>query len=60
MRRLVLILVIAALFGSGCSDSKSSGYIEQQPHTNTGTGGIGNGPTGSGGGEPADVNPSGR
>lgn len=59
MKRFAMACIIVALCGSGCSDSpRNSGYIEEQPHTNTGTGGIGSGPTGTGGSEPADVRPA--
>ncbi|HET6882342.1 MAG TPA: hypothetical protein VFI31_19410 [Pirellulales bacterium] len=70
MKLCAIACIVTALFVNGCSKPNSSatsirgttggGYMEEQPHTNTGTGGIGSGPTGTGGGEPADVNPATR
>lgn len=62
-----LLILAAVVITVGCGKSpagtggrRTSGYIEEQPHVNTGTGGIGSGPTGTGGSEPADNYPSSR
>jgi hypothetical protein len=62
-----LLILAAVVIAAGCGKSpartggsRTSGYIEEQPHVNTGTGGIGSGPTGTGGSEPADQSPMSR
>lgn len=64
-----IVVFVAALAMAGCSRSNSPthtsratspAFVEEQPHVNTGTGGIGSGPTGTGGSEPTDQSPMSR
>ena len=66
MKRFAMVCLAAALAVTGCTKSQPStarrtdspGFIEEEPHINTGTGGIGAGPTGTGGSQPTDEPPA--
>ena len=58
--KYLLILLATVLAAAGCGSSENPGFSEEEPHVSTGAGGFGSGPTGTGGSQPADHNPSSR
>lgn len=64
---IAMLGLAVTLAGEGCSRSNSTagstreppgaGFTDEQPHVSTATGGIGSGPTGTQGSQPADVPP---
>lgn len=65
---LAMLGLAPALAGAGCSRSGAPadangedarpGFTAEEPHVNSGAGGIGSGPTGTQGSHPADVPPT--
>ena len=60
MKCFLVIVLVVVLAQAGCGNSEDPGFIEEEPHVSTGAGGFGSGPTGTGGSQPADHNPSSR
>ena len=64
---LAMLGLAPALGGAGCSrgapadahgDKARPGFTAEEPHVNSGAGGIGSRPTGTQGSQPADVPPA--